>query len=309
MKLRPIFNIMKQIYSKENELYKLAKRLHDRRGRVKESSFLIEGPKLIAEAIDSGVNLRYLFYSDSVDIDVIPANNRVIPAKAGISNEKSKACHAELVSASLTSVSSTEILKQVQDDKFFGSAVVDRVLFSEMVETVNSQGVLAIADLPSSVDVSSGVVEGASYIVLDRIQDPGNVGTLLRTAYAAGFDAAIVVKGSADCYSGKVIRAAAGAVFRLPLLYAETAEDVVSALAANHVKIFAADADGGSDLFDTDIRGSVALVIGNEGGGLSEEFAESNLLSIPMREDAESLNAAIAAAVLMFEKRRQEAHK
>jgi TrmH family RNA methyltransferase len=309
---------MKQIYSRENELYKLAKRLHARNGREKFGAFLIEGPKLIAEAVDSGVCLRYLIYSDefpqarhSVRSEVESQNPQArhsVRSEAESQNPLVIGMLGEVGSASKTEniLSSSEKMVFSSSQPSLRVAVVDRVLFSEMAETLHPQGVLAVADLPEPVDVFSGVSSGSAYVVLDRIQDPGNVGTLIRTAFAAGFDAAVIVKGCADCYSGKVLRAAAGAVFRLPLLFAESAEDAATALRSNGVKIFAADAGGKNSLYDTDIRGSVALVIGNEGGGLSEAFSDADLLRIPMREGAESLNAAIAAAVLMFEKQRQE---
>jgi TrmH family RNA methyltransferase len=138
------------------------------------------------------------------------------------------------------------------------------------------------------------------------LQDPGNVGTIIRTAEAAGFAGVIAVKGTADIWSQKVCRATAGAIIRLPLFTADSADDALRLLARLGIRPVACDMSGESMYADGALGGSIALIIGNEGGGVSREFADASprMVGIPMSGESESLNAAVAAAVLMYEKKR-----
>jgi len=142
--------------------------------------------------------------------------------------------------------------------------------------------------------------------VLDRAQDPGNVGMMVRSAFAAGMDAVWCVIGTADAFSDKAVRASAGAIFHLPVREGLSAKDCVG-LAENMGARLLVCSREGTDLYKTDLTGSVALVIGNEGTGPQEMFLDTadGIVGIPMAEGAESLNAAAAAAVVMYEARRQ----
>jgi TrmH family RNA methyltransferase len=177
-------------------------------------------------------------------------------------------------------------------------------LFDRLADTVTPQGVIAIVEKPvyGWADFAAGNV-----VVLDRIQDPGNVGSILRSADAAGFSGAIAVKGSADVYSGKVLRAAAGAVFRVPAYQAADGRTALAMLASAGIRPVACDMSGESLYTEADLSGRIAVIAGNEGGGLSDSLREGADLRvrIPMREGSESLNAAVAAAILMFEKSRR----
>lgn len=143
-------------------------------------------------------------------------------------------------------------------------------------------------------------------LVLDHIQDPGNAGTLLRTAAAAGFDAVLLTEGSVDPFSPKVLRAGMGAQFRLPVVTL-TAAEVVELCRLRQLTIWTASVDTGDSCYETDLSSALAIVIGSEAHGVGAPLqAVSRKLHIPMPGGGESLNAAVAGAVLMFETVRQQ---
>ena len=148
---------------------------------------------------------------------------------------------------------------------------------------------------------------GKNILVLDRLQDPGNIGTMLRTAEAAGYGGVIAIKGTGDIYSPKVVRAAAGSVFRMPVLQGEETSEAAGRIKQSGRRIAATTMNGSCAYYDADLKSGAALVIGNEGNGISDEFlALSDIrVSIPMCGYVESLNAAVAAAILMYENMRK----
>lgn len=144
-------------------------------------------------------------------------------------------------------------------------------------------------------------------IVLDRLQDPGNIGTILRTADAAGFCGAILIKGTADIFSPKIVRATAGSLFRLPVFMAESPEQAINMLRKYGKKIICTAPDCCNNYYDVDMQNDAAVIIGNEGNGVSDEFLIKSdyLVKIPMQGTIESLNAAVSAGILMYESVRQ----
>ncbi len=167
------------------------------------------------------------------------------------------------------------------------------------------QGMLAVCALPDSAPPP--VLAPGRYIVLDGVQDPGNVGTVLRTADAFGCTAALLLPGCADLYSVKTLRASMGAVFRLPA-YTVTAEALASLLSASGLPLYgAALREDTVDVRSRDLR-CCAVAVGSEGRGLSERVLSlcDETLKIPMNDHCESLNAAAAAAVLLWEGYRDE---
>ena len=178
-------------------------------------------------------------------------------------------------------------------------------LFDRLADTVTPQGMIAIVEKPTHdwADFAGGDI-----VVLDRIQDPGNVGSILRSADAAGFAGAIAIKGTADVYSGKVLRAAAGAAFRVPVYHAADGRAALAMLTSAGIRSVACDMSGESLYTEADLSSDIAVIAGNEGGGLSDSLREGADLRvrIPMRAGSESLNAAVAVAILMFEKCRRE---
>ena len=177
--------------------------------------------------------------------------------------------------------------------------VVDEAAFASAADTEAPQGVLAIADLPRHV-LGAPPGAGARYLILDGVQDPGNAGTIIRSAEAFGATALFALRGTVDFANPKLLRASSGSIFRLPVFRGELSELKLTLYGA------AGDAgDAGKLAKDVDWRGPCAIVIGSEGQGLSEAVRKATQpVRIPT-QGVESLNAAIAAAVFLYEAARQ----
>ncbi len=179
-----------------------------------------------------------------------------------------------------------------------------------MSDTPAPQGVLGICRMPafSAEEIFSG--NGGRprlLLLLENIQDPGNLGTMFRTAEGAGCDGIILSRGCVDPYSPKVVRSTMGSLFRVPHLVAEDFAGAIAGCRQRGVRLFAADLRGAVDYDTADYTGSCGFLVGNEGNGLTEETALSAdaRIRIPMGGQLESLNAAMSAGILMYECRRQ----
>lgn len=184
--------------------------------------------------------------------------------------------------------------------------IEDRIMRS-LSDTRTPQGVLALVRRQETRLSDLLDKEGSrAFLLLENLQDPGNLGTILRTAEAAGMTGVIVDRRSVDPYNTKVIRSSMGAILRLPLMECDALLPVCQHMKAAGIRIFAGHLDG-EPLYRSDFRGSCAFLIGNEGQGLSPEImAQADQgIRIPMKGKVESLNAAMAAAVLMYELLRQ----
>lgn len=188
--------------------------------------------------------------------------------------------------------------------------VMSRVLFDKLAQTETSQGILAVVEKRETTteDFTLMNMTNRNLIVLDRLQDPGNIGTIIRTADGAGYAAVVVMKGTADVYSPKVIRAAAGSVFRVPIIHVEDNRELLQLVTQSKKKLVVTCFDTDNDYFDEDLTKDIALVIGNEGNGISHELLEMAdiKVKIPMDGNLESLNASVAAGILMYEAMRQK---
>jgi RNA methyltransferase, TrmH family len=184
--------------------------------------------------------------------------------------------------------------------------VVDDRLFKRLVTTDSPCGMLAVAEIPTcrleDVFASPPLV-----LVAESLQDPGNLGTIIRSCLAAGATGMICTGGSVDPFNPKVVRAAAGALFALPVIYDVSFAEAAAALKAQKVKLVACQMRSPRPYWQADFTGGVAVVLGNEGRGLSAEAraAVDDAISIPMCADLESLNVSVCAAVIMFEALRQ----
>lgn len=183
-------------------------------------------------------------------------------------------------------------------------------VFRKVSDTVTAQGVLAIVKM-QEYGLDSLIKEGGLYLVLETIQDPGNLGTIIRTAEGAGVDAVIMSKDTVDIFSPKVVRATMGALFREPFVYAEDLNAVVKKLQAVNIKCYAAHLKGKRTFWEEDFIKGTAFLIGNEGNGLSDELSAKAdaLIMIPMEGKLESLNAAVSASLLGYEAKRQRTLK
>lgn len=178
-------------------------------------------------------------------------------------------------------------------------------VFKKLSDTQNPQGIIALVKQPVyNLDRLLSENKEARYIVLNRLQDPGNLGTILRTAEAAGISAVIMDRECVDVFSPKVVRSTMGAILRVPFVYVENLADALTEMKKAGIKTFAAHLQGKMDFRNADYTKRCAFLIGNEGNGLDKEISNmaDELIYIPMQGQAESLNAAVAASLLMYAK-------
>jgi TrmH family RNA methyltransferase len=183
-------------------------------------------------------------------------------------------------------------------------SVVSEAEFRSAAETESPQGVLAIAEIPQrSLDALSGAKK-LRLVVLDAIQDPGNVGTIVRTAAALGADATVALPGTVDLWNAKVVRSAMGAHFHHIAFHATT-EQLFAFLDSESITLWAADS-AGTPVAEVEAPDRLALAVGNEGGGLSSSVREraSATVSLPIASTVESLNVAVATGILLYQLRK-----
>ena len=203
----------------------------------------------------------------------------------------------------LESARGTQLLA-VLSDRGVATEEVDAAEFDSAAETDSPQGVLAIGVAPAPTLDEVPFPERARFLILDAVQDPGNVGTIIRTAAAFGVSATISLPGTVDLWNAKVVRSAMGAHFHHPSL-SSTWDELDTFRRDRSIAIWAAEASG--DAIDGLERPSrLALVVGNEGGGLSPQSREraDRLVSLPIAATVDSLNVAVAAGILLYELRR-----
>ena len=261
-----------EIHSKDNKTVKLAASLAEKKHRDALGAYLIEGPNLVREALQQGVRIQFIFTG------------------AGALNQQQE----------------IQDILSLAEDSDSAVCVLSEDCFAKIATSQTPQPIMAVAEKRTwqMRDVFS---PGGNVLVLDRIQDPGNLGTLLRTAEATGFAGALIVKGGADPYGPKAVRAGAGCVFRFPLLLCESPAEALDILAKQRKQVWTADMEG-MPCYDAELAQNVAIVIGNEGNGADALFKEnSGRVTVPMAGQTESLNAGIAAAILMYESLRQRA--
>ncbi|MBR3785275.1 MAG: RNA methyltransferase [Firmicutes bacterium] len=187
--------------------------------------------------------------------------------------------------------------------------IVAEQLFDKLAQTETSQGILAVVRKPklTAADLEQQIQPSDNVVVLDRLQDPGNIGTIIRTAEGAGYKAVVTVKGTGDVFSPKTIRAAAGSIFRMPVLQVEDNQVLRDLTDRLGKKLVVTGFHTDKYYYDEDLSRGVALVIGNEGNGVSDELMEMAdiTVKIPMDGHLESLNASVAAGILMYETKRK----
>ena len=189
----------------------------------------------------------------------------------------------------------------------FPYEILSEQVFGHVSDTKTPQGILCVVKRKKYDLEELLQVENPHFVVLDNLQDPGNMGTIIRTAEAAGVDAVFMSKDCVDIYNPKTIRSTMGSIYRMPFIYIEDILNLLDLFRKNGVKSYAAHLDGEKFYDQEDYCSGTAILIGNEGNGLREEVAQKAdiWVKIPMQGQVESLNAAIAASVLMFEIFRQ----
>lgn len=183
-------------------------------------------------------------------------------------------------------------------------------VFAKMSDTQTPQGILSVLHRPS-YSLNDMLGESPLVMILEDLQDPGNLGTILRTGEGAGISGVIMSKDTVDIFNPKVIRATMGSIYRMPFVYVDDVKEAMDILHIEGIHTYAAHLQG-KDYYDTfDFKKGTAFLIGNEGNGLKKETADraKSYLKIPMEGKVESLNAAIAASLLMYEAHRQRKDK
>lgn len=261
---------MKSITSGQNPYYKQAKQLNSRKQREENGLFLVEGVRFLDEAIASKANIERIFISETF----------------------LEGCSRAYL----------DVL-----EGFELNLLPDR-LFKELADTETPQGAAAVVKR-QRLELDKVLGGRNLYVILEAIQDPGNLGTIIRTADAAGFTGVLVSKGCADVYSPKVLRATMGSIFHIPVVGVTDMRGAMTGLRAGGVKLLAAHLRGDVSYYQVDMKQNIALLVGSEANGLSEETAAlaDELVKIPMPGLAESLNASVAAGLLLFESVRQRA--
>lgn len=258
---------MKQVTSPSNPLFKTLRGLHDKKGRTKEGAFILEGVRLVKDAADSGAVIRLFVASES-----FARGNR-------------------------------DFLSMCDDRKL---VLMPDALFRKTGDTDTPQGIIAVAEIPqhNERDILS---KARRIIALENLQDPGNAGTIVRSADACGFDAVFFSKDSVDPYNSKAVRATMGSLFHLPVIICEDLFKTMKILKSHGVGIVSAEPRDAVPCWEADLSDHIALVIGNEGNGISEHMLKlsDKKVMIPMSGGAESLNAAAAASILLYESMRQ----
>lgn len=267
------------ITSKDNKWIKAFRAGLQGSGPSGDEAIAVEGPKLIDDALRAGLEAEALLVSESGEA----AAQRILLA----------------ASATDYGISPSRILRTT--DKLFAAAA----------GTETPQGVAAMFRQPS-IQLQNVLGEGAAalVLVLVGVQDPGNVGTAVRSAEAFGATGVIAVRGTADPWSPKATRASAGSALRLPVLRRLAVAEAIAQLKKSKVKIVATASDASTpSLTETDelFSGATALFIGSEGNGLPSEVIQSAdaTIAIPMAGAIESLNAGVAASILLYEAARQ----
>jgi RNA methyltransferase, TrmH family len=262
------------VESKQNARLKELRKALSSPGRGVGALVGIEGPKLIEEALRAGLRVKTIFVAQSPD----RASERIL-AKLSLPRE-------------------SEILHLPK--KFLDQALA----------TETPQSIAALIEPPrwSWSHVLNQNQEKTLVIVLAGLQDPGNLGTILRSAEAFGATGVVSLPGTVSAWNTKAVRASAGSVFRVPLIAASEA-DCFARLHEAGVKISATTSRGAKSADRVDLSGPVALIIGNEGNGVPGAFAAQadGTITIPFPGPVESLNAAVAASVLLYEASRQRA--
>lgn len=255
------------ISSKDNEKVKYTKSLLKTKNRNKENKFIIEGYRILTLAMECNVDLDYVFINEDF--------------------EKKKE-HLDFIN--ILNNKNVKIYKTT--NKIFG----------ELIDTENTQGILAVVGFKNR-DIDNNIKNSHKFVlILDRIQDPGNMGTIIRTADAAGVDAIINLKGCVDIYNPKVIRSTMGSIFDMNIIHS-TQEDALRVLKNNNFEIVSSFLNTENYYNEVNYKDKVALVIGNEANGVNDELIKESdtLVKIPIYGNAESLNAAISSAILMYE--------
>lgn len=263
------FGRLRRIEGRHNALVKELRQAFSRDELTSSGECAIEGFRVIEEAVRSGLRMRAVFFSQSAE----PRAHKLLPQIA------------------------TQVEALLLPDKLFASAVPSQT----------PQGVAALVHVKSFA--ADEVIQSSSpgpVLVIAGVQDPGNLGTIIRSAEAFGAKGILLGEGTVTPYNSKVVRASAGSVFRVPI--AKTSmESTIELLRSNSFRLLATSSHKGTALPEAALSGATAVFIGNEGAGLDKKLLAQmdELIMIPHSAKVESLNAGVAASIVLYEAARQ----
>ena len=264
---------LREVASPANSLVKVFRRALAE-GTTKQGWLAVEGPFLVEEALNAAPDVT---------------THSVLVAAGAM----------EKFSALLHRVPSLAEVTQVPDRLFEGVA-----------QTQSPQGIAALVELPTYKLEQVAAAAKSLIVVACRLQDPGNLGTIMRTALAFSATAFLTLQETVSPFNPKAVRSSAGAIFRLPLIAGLNPNEALPYLSAR-VRIIAAERNSSASISQADLRAPIAILVGREAGGLPKEIARhaNQLLSIPIRKEVDSLNAATAASIFLYEAARQRGFK
>jgi len=263
---------MQTITSKDNELIKHIRKLKDKKYRDESNEYVVEGVKLVEEAVKENAKIKQIIVCEDT------TRTYEIP---------------------------THIMLEIA--KYECISVSDKI-FNIITQVTNPQGIMAIIEKNAQnakIDYTQDII-----VVLDDVQDPGNLGTILRTVDSIGLNQIIVSKGTADAFNSKVVRSTMGAIFRIKIIEVENLAQAIKEMKKHHFKLMVTSLQTKNSIYDIDFYKKI-IVIGNEANGVSKEIQDmaDEKAKIPMLGRTESLNASVAAGVVMYEYVRQKLNK
>ncbi len=263
---------MQIITSKDNELIKHIRKLKDKKYRDEYNEYVVEGIKIVEEAVKENVKIKQII----------------------ICNDTTKTYEIP-----------THIMLEIA--KYECIYVTDKI-FNLITQVTNPQGIMAIIEKNSKeneIDYTQDII-----LALDDVQDPGNLGTILRTADSIGLNQIVVSKGTADAFNSKVVRSTMGAIFRIKIIETQDLIRTIKEMKKHHFKLMVTSLQTENSIYDINFNKKI-IVIGNEANGVSKEIQDmaDEKAKIPMLGRTESLNASVAAGIVMYEYVRQKIKK
>lgn len=257
------------ITSKDNETVKDIRKLKEKKYRDINNEYIIEGIKLIKEAIQEKAKIKTIVVCDD---------------------------------CKTTGLIPNDILYEIAK---YNCLYVNEKVFNLMTDVSNPQGILAVIEKKSNeseIDYKEDLI-----VILDNIQDPGNLGTILRTLDSIGLKQIILSKESADGYNPKVVRSTMGAIFRVNIIESDNLEKTIKELKKHKFNVYATSLENSKSIYDVDYTKS-AIIIGNEANGVSKNLLEiaDERIKIPMLGKTESLNASVATGIVLYEAMRKK---
>lgn len=261
------------ITSKDNELVKHIKKLKEKKYREEYGEFIIEGTKMIEEAINENAKIKTIIICDDC---------------------KTQGCIPN------------ELMYEIAK---LNCIYVSEKVFGFITDVINPQGILAVIEKPNLRENKINY-ENDNFLILDGIQDPGNIGTILRTVDSLNIKQIIVSQDTADIYNPKVVRSTMGAIFRVNVVESDDLVKTVREMKKHKIKIYATDLNTDKTIYSVNYEKS-AIIIGNEANGVSIKMLQNadERIKIPMIGKTESLNAAVATSIILYEVYREKLKK